>query len=198
MKPTQIVCAAAAAATAIALGGCVSIHNPDATLKHRTTPATASASAPADPTPVPERGGTIPARARQAQQQLAAGAGAGSPTGALARYATVWSNWTAATVIAHQRQLAGISLGQARAQALQAITSLQHDQTLAKSQVSNSGQVVAIAPALHTPGEWVIVTSERTSGQGNYAGLPPTLHVTYAQLTHTNHGYVVSQWSPRQ
>ena len=79
----------------------------------------------------------------------------------------------------------------------QAIASLQHDQTLAKSQVANSGQVIAIAPSLHPPGEWVVITSETTTGQGDYAGLPATLHVTYAQLTHTSRGYVVSEWSPR-
>ena len=195
MKPTPIVSLAAAAATAIALAGCLSIHNPDnnPAASHSTTTAMTATN----PTPAPERGGTIPRRAARAQHQLVAGAGAGTPTTALERFATVWSNWTAATVVAHQRQLAGISLGQARAQAEQAIASLEHDQTLARSQVANRGRVVAIAPALNTPGQWVVVTSETTTGQGDYSGLPPTLHVTYAQLTHTKHGYVVSQWSPR-
>jgi hypothetical protein len=191
----RIVLLTAAAATGVLLSGCLSIHNPDATNQPATRRSTASTAT--NPTPAPERGGTIPTAARRAQRQLAAGAGANTPIGALERYATVWSNWTAATVIARQRELAGMSLGQARAQAEQAIASLQHDQTLAKSQVANSGQVVAIAPSLHTPGEWVVVTSETTTGQGDYAGLPATLHVTYAHLTHTSRGYVISQWSPR-
>jgi hypothetical protein len=43
----------------------------------------------------------------------------------------------------------------------------------------------------------VIVTSETTSGQGDYSGLPPTLHVTYAQLTDTHHGWIVTAWNPQ-
>lgn len=44
---------------------------------------------------------------------------------------------------------------------------------------------------------WVVVTSEKTTGQGDYQGLPAQLHVTYAQLTHTPGGWVVSEWEPR-
>ena len=192
MTRPPLVSLAAALTTAIALTGCLSIHNPETNLNHPTTSSTASVST--NPTPAPERGGTIPAAASRAQRQLTSGAG--TPTAALERYASVWSNWTAATVVARQRQLAGMSLGQARAQAEQAIASFKNDQTLARSHVANSGQVVAIAPALHAPGQWVVVTSEATSGQGDYAGLPPTLHVTYAQVTNTNRGFVVSRWSP--
>ena len=43
----------------------------------------------------------------------------------------------------------------------------------------------------------MIVTSERTTGQGDYAGLPAAAHVTYAHVTHTPTGWVISQWSPQ-
>jgi len=43
----------------------------------------------------------------------------------------------------------------------------------------------------------VIVTRETTTGQGDYAGLPPTDHVTNAQVEHTPNGFVVSAWSPQ-
>jgi hypothetical protein len=43
----------------------------------------------------------------------------------------------------------------------------------------------------------VLVTREHTTGQVNYAGLPATLHVIYAQLTHTPTGWVISQWKPQ-
>ena len=43
----------------------------------------------------------------------------------------------------------------------------------------------------------MIVTQESTTGAGDYAGLPPTDHVTDAQLTHTRNGWIVSSWSPR-
>ncbi|MGO9754085.1 MAG: hypothetical protein ACLP22_21905 [Solirubrobacteraceae bacterium] len=35
-----------------------------------------------------------------------------------------------------------------------------------------------------------------TTGQGDYQGLPATLHVTYAQLTHTPAGWIVTSWTP--
>ena len=83
-------------------------------------------------------------------------------------------------------ELAAISLGQAKAQALQAAASAARDTQLLKSRVANGGSVVAITrgrgPAA---GEWVLVTREQTTGQDDYAGLPPTLHVIYAQLTDT-------------
>ena len=130
----------------------------------------------ADPVPAQERGGSIPAAARKAQSTLAAGAAAATPQAALERYATLWSNWSAATVVADQRRLAAISLGQARAQALQAAASLNGDSTLAASHVANTGQVVAIAPRLATSagaaGGWVVVTSEHTTGPGGLPGTP--------------------------
>ena len=74
-------------------------------------------------------------------------------------------------------------VGQARAQALQAAASYGHDSTLQPSQVANTGTVVAIAPGQGSAaGQWVVVTRETTTGQGDYAGLPPTDHVTYAQV----------------
>jgi len=41
----------------------------------------------------------------------------------------------------------------------------------------------------------VLVSQETTSGSGDYAGLPAAMHVTYAQVTHTPQGWVISQWS---
>ena len=42
----------------------------------------------------------------------------------------------------------------------------------------------------------MVVTREQTIGKGDYAGLPPTLHVIYAQLTRTASGLVVTRWQP--
>jgi hypothetical protein len=148
--------------------------------------------------PAPERGGTIPNAAHAAQSELAASAGMPTPQAALERYANLDINWTAHTVAGIQDQLAAISVGQARAQALQAAASYGHDSTLQGSQVANTGTVVAIAPGQGpATGLWVIVTRETTTGEGDYAGLPPTDHVTDAQVEHTHHGFVVSAWSPQ-
>jgi hypothetical protein len=168
-----------------------------------TTPTAARGIPPATSTvtnadPAPERGGTIPQAARAAQSQLAASAGAPTPRAALERYASRYVNWTAQTVTGVQGQLAAISLGQARAQALQAAASYARDGALNASRVANHGSVISIARGYGTAATWwVIVTQEQTTGTADYAGLPATDHVTYAQLQHTGSGWIVSQWSPQ-
>ena len=148
--------------------------------------------------PVPERGGTIPNAAQAAQNNPVADAVRPTPQATLERYANLDINWTANTVAGVQHELAAISIGQARAQALQAAASYGRDSTLRASQVANTGTVVAIAPGQGSAaGWWVVVTRETTTGQGDYAGLPPTDHVTNAQVEHTHNGFVVSAWSPQ-
>jgi hypothetical protein len=182
---------------AVALAGC-GITDPYADTKAATS--TSTSSSPATVTnadPAPERGGTIPASARAGQSRLSPGAGQPTAQAALQRYARLYVNWTAANVAAVQREVASLSEGQARAQALQAAASYTRDQTLAQSGVANSGHLVAITPSITTPGQWVLVTSEQTTGKGEYAGLPPTLHVIYARVTRTPKGWVVSEWAPQ-
>ena len=135
-------------------------------------------------------------RARRATP-VSAGAARPTPPAALKQYAHLYVNWTADTVAAVQRELASLSEGQARAQAMQAAASYTRDQTLTHSGVANSGHLVAVTPSLTTPGQWVLVTSEQTTGKGDYSGLPPTLHVIYAQVTRTPKGWVVSEWAPQ-
>jgi hypothetical protein len=122
--------------------------------------------------------------------------GAPSALAALERYARIDTNWSARSVGRTQRELAMLSLGQARASALQAAASYSRDSVLLSSHVSNTGTVVVIAPAQTKPGVWVVVTSEKTLGSGDYAGLPAQLHITYAKVTDTAHGYLVTAWSP--
>lgn len=195
--------AALAAVIALALAGC-GLTDPYASQPPTTHPRTAQAIGTtvsvglADADPVPERGGTIPASATAGQNQIAADAAEPTPAEALRKYALLYINWTAGTVPAVQDKLASISVGQARAQALQAAASYRNDTTLQASQVANAGTVVAIAPGQGPEaGSWVIVTQETTTGRGDYAGLPASDHVTYAQLQHTQEGWAVSSWSPR-
>jgi hypothetical protein len=188
-------------AAAIAAAGC-GLSNPYQSGQHTTKTTTSSApasTAPADtPDPAPERGGTIPKRAQAAQNQLANGAAQQTPQAALERYARVYLNWASARVIAIQHQLAAISLGQARALAQQAAATAGRDTQLKASQIANSGQVISIAPGQNAArGQWVIVTSELTTGAGDYGGLPPTLHIIYARVTDTPQGWVVNGWQPQ-
>jgi hypothetical protein len=189
----------AALAVALILAGC-GLTDPY-TSQHPATTGTSTSTTTAAATnadPAPERGGTIPKGAQAAQNNSAAGAGSSTPQASLERYANLDSNWTAKTVAGVQDQLAAISVGEARAQALQAAASYGHDRTLQASQVANTGTVIAIAPGQGSAaGWWVIVTRETTTGEGDYAGLPPTDHVTDAQVEHTQHGFVVSAWSPQ-
>jgi len=187
-----------ALAASVALGGC-GIADPYAAkhLSPSARPPSTSTSTSTDADPAPERGGTIPAGDKAAQGRLDRGAGQRTPQAALELYAGLYINWSAHTVESVQRHLAAISVDQARAQALQAAASYGRDVTLSQSAVANSGHLVTVAQSLVTPGQWVLVTAERTTGQGDYAGLPPTVHVTYARVSDTSAGWVVSEWAPQ-
>ena len=199
-RATRTIAILAALLLAGELAGCAAIANPYQTAGTAThTTSTAKAATPTDAgDPTPERDGTVPAPAQATIDRIASDAASGTPQAALARYALLYINWTAADVAAEERELAAISLGQARAQALQAATSVAGDPELTKSAVSNTGTVIAISSGRGAAtGLWVLVTREQTTGQGDYAGLPPTLHVIYAQLTHTTTGWVVTRWQPQ-
>ena len=191
--------------TTVTLAGCGvtdPYHSRSASAASSSPPAattTSTATTAADSgDPAAERGGVIPPGAQAAQDRLAANAASATPQAAVERYANLYVNWHADQLAARQRQLASISLGQARAQALQAAASTAQDPKLTTSHVANHGQLVSIAPgAGPANGQWVIVTTETTTGQGAYTGLPPTVHVTYATLTHQAGGWVISQWSPQ-
>ena len=122
--------------------------------------------------------------------------GASTAPVALARYAQLAINWTSRTLSRDQHQLADLSVGAARAQALQTAATYGARSSLQHSQVTNQGQVTAIARGRGPrAGDWVITTQENTGGQGDYAGLPAQAHVYYAQVIHTRHGWTVSTWS---
>lgn len=201
MRHPAALTLAAATTLALMIAGC-GITNPyaqpTANTHATTTRVGARAVTGTGADPGPERGGRIPASGASSQHSLAHDAGSPTPRVALERYAQLYINWTASTVAADQRKLARMSLGSARAQALQAAASYQHDSTLLKSAVTNTGTVVSIAKGEGTAaGDWVVVTSETTSGRGDYEGLPAGLHVTYAQLTRTATGWIVTVWEPR-
>jgi hypothetical protein len=195
---TRILTAILAVVAAVALAGC-GLTDPNQAALHNVSPApavTASTPAPADAGDPPgERGGTIPKDAQAAQNTLVRGAGRTTPSAALERYAELYTNWTSTTIVAHQRQLASVSLGQARAQALQAVATASGDGLLSADHVADSGRLVSLAPGQGgATGQWVLVTSEHTTGQGDYAGLPSALHVIYAQLSRTSQGWIVTRW----
>jgi len=194
MRASRLRTNAAVALLALTSAGC-SLQSP---YSPSSPPAPVSA-APDAGDPAPERGGQIPTAAQEAQGALAPGGGQPTPQAALSRYARAAVNWSWRDLVTVERHLASISLGEARAQAVQTAASADGDATLRAQQIANSGHPVSIAPGQgEAVGRWVVVTREHTTGQTSYAGLPPTLHVTYAQLIHTPQGFVVSQWQPQQ
>ena len=193
----------AAALIACVLAGC-GISDPyrSSASKPSTTSTTStltSTTAPADlGDPPGERNGTVPAATTAAQDRVKAGAGSTTPRAAVTRYADLYINWTAGRLASDQRKLASISIGAARLQAQQAAASAATDTTLTQEKVTNSGQVISAQPGSGpAAGKWVIVTAEKTVGAGDYQGLPPALHVTYAKVANTREGWVISQWAPQ-
>lgn len=177
------------ALAALGLGGCgpsnpYSGSTPTDTLEH------------GDPRqPAPERRGARP----PLEHSVAPGGASSTPTAALQRYATLYVNWTAQTLVSNLRELASISIGGARASAREAAARTGRDDTLRRAGVTNSGTVVAIARRLGAEDDaWIVVTSETTRGSGAYDGLPRhTPHVTYATVARLHAGWVVKSWQPQ-
>lgn len=124
--------------------------------------------------------------------------GFAAPALAVRAFAIGYINWTAATVTGRMRGLATLSVGQARAEVLQAASATAHDYELLRGGVANTGTVEAVAPLPGGAGRFAVVTRERTtaSGTGAYRGLAPSWHVAIATVQRAGAGWVVSGWQP--
>ncbi len=161
-----------------------------------TPPPVQAAPAPVGD-PASERHGSLPAASAGAEDTPTSRGPAATPQDALRRYALAYTNWNATTLATHLRWLATLAVGPARLTALQTAAALGGNSQLVAEHVRNSGVVVAIAAGEGAArGEWVVVTQEHTTGDGSYAGLPATLHVTLADVTRVGGGWAVSGWSP--
>ena len=148
--------------------------------------------------PPEERGGTVAQGLAAEENKPTPGSVAPSPQTALHRYALAYTNWQATSLGAHERQLASLAVGAARLAAEQTAASQSAAAELAADRVRNKGVVLAIASGQGpVRGQWIVVTQEQTSGAGPYAGLPSAPHVTLAQVMRLDHGWAVSEWSPR-
>jgi hypothetical protein len=148
--------------------------------------------------PPPERNGAVPSSQASGENAPTAGAIAPSPQAALHRYALAYTNWTATSLVLHERALATLAVGPARLAAEQIVASQSATATLAAHDVRNKGVVLAIASGQGVArGQWIVATQEETTGTGPYAGLPTSWHVTMARTTRLGSGWAVSEWSPR-
>ena len=122
---------------AVALAGCGITDpytHPRGAQRH-DDPARTHATTATSPIPASHRRPTRPRRPRAASPPARHRAGAATPRQALRLYTRLYVNWTATTIGAHQRQLAAISQGTARAAALQAAASYSRDTELKNSHV---------------------------------------------------------------
>ena len=134
---------------AVALAGCGitdpythnAVHSSTTTSAARAGATTGTVTDPSEP--APSQPTTTAASGVTAGTSSS---GAATPRQALRLYARLYVNWTATTIGAHQRQLAAISQGTARAAALQAAASYSRDPELENSHVANTGAIVSIAP----------------------------------------------------
>jgi hypothetical protein len=129
-----------------------------------------------------------------------------TPSGAVSAFATVYINWTAATVASRLRALARASVGQARAVMSTEAQEVGRDRELHAGEIANAGtveSVAALAPRDGAPDgeprEYTVVTRERTSAARDdaYRGLVAEWHVSVATVTRRADGlWVVSGWQP--
>ncbi len=131
-------------------------------------------------------------------------AGAQAPTGiqptprqAILQFAGRYANWTYKTLAEDQLGLASISVGAARLAEQQAAAVTRADTTLARARIANSGEALSVSPDLARDRWWVVVTRERTVGNGEYEGLAAGFHVTLAQVASVDDRWAVSQWLPQ-
>ena len=203
-KLTHLAVAALAAAVVAGCGLNDPYQRPQSSTSSRTRSAVPSSATSTTSTvtdagdPPPERNGTVPAQVTDSEDRGSPAAPSVTPRGAVLRYTNLYINWKAGQLIANQRKLAHISIGAARLEAQQAAASASTDTQLETDHVSNTGEIVSAQPGTGpAAGRWVIVTSEKTLGTGDYEGLPAAIHVTYAAVTQLRTGWVVSQWTPQ-
>lgn len=181
MRAAMVAAASLFAAVAIALG-LGSCSNPDA-------PGSEGSGA--------QNAGEPPAPSPRAAASEGAWGVQPTPVRALEAFGRRYINWSWQTLSEDQRALAAMAVGQARLAEQQARAGTRGDHTLARAQVFNRGDVVAVAPDARRDGWWAIVTREQTGGQG-YEGLGASYHVTLARPVRVRDGWAVEEWLPQQ
>ncbi|MEA2148088.1 MAG: hypothetical protein QOG59_3675 [Solirubrobacteraceae bacterium] len=124
---------------------------------------------------------------------------AADPVRAVEAFAVAYINWDASTVAKDMSRLAARSVGQARSAMQLAAAQTAQDYELARAGVGNQGSVEAIGPVAGHPGQYAVVTLERTTATDStaYAGLGAAWHVAIATVTRVAPGrWALSGWQP--
>jgi hypothetical protein len=118
---------------------------------------------------------------------------------AVRAFATAYINWSADTVAADMRTLAGRSVGQARSALTLTAAQTASDYELQRGGIANSGTVEVVAPLPGARDQYVVVTHESTNATNTtaYDGLRPAWHVALATVTRVRRAWAVSGWEPQ-
>ena len=126
-------------------------------------------------------------------QPTAAPVGGASAQATIRQYAGLWCDWTTTDLVAHEMQMAALSVGRARNQALLVVGT----QRPPSSSVTNTCTIESIAPGRSVAaGRWVLVTAAQTSTAATPSATA-LYHVTYITLAQRGGRYLVSSWSPQ-
>jgi hypothetical protein len=193
----------AAAATALAVGGCALTTMPQPAAPGTTTARSAGVSGSAGGAgSAVATGAAVPPVtdnevATPPSPEEHAPAAASAPA-ALRRFALGYINWDAADVRARLERLAADSVGQARSEMTLAAGQTGADPELAQAGVANHGTVEAVAALSGGGDRYVVVTRESTTATDSsaYQGLAPAWHLTVATVARRRGGWVVSGWQP--
>jgi hypothetical protein len=166
----------AAVAAAAVLAGC-GLRDPNPAQLGSSSPTSPSSAAPAS----------------TATPHSAVAAGGVTPQATIRQYAGLWCNWTTTDLLSHEIQMAALSLGRARNQALLVAGT----QRPPSSSVTNTCTVESIAPGRSVAaGRWVLVTAAQTASAATPSATA-LYHVTYITLAQRGGRYLVSSWSPQ-
>lgn len=121
------------------------------------------------------------------------------PAAAVRAFAAAYINWTAVTVTARLRALAGLSVGQARAAMTLAASQTAADYELRRGGVANHGTVEGVVRLAGSSDRYAVITRELTTATATsaYRGLRPAWHVALATVTRVDGGgWALSGWQP--
>jgi hypothetical protein len=117
---------------------------------------------------------------------------ANSATGALARYATAWVNWSAATLPGERAALLALSTGRLAEQLRQDAAQAVKNRLQEVSQAYSRGRYVGVIR--EAGGRAIVVTYEEVAPVGGSA--QGAYHVYLARTERAAHGWSVSEWQP--
>ena len=167
-------------------------------MRKRTLPILLAASAiltgcglhdPYSPQP---HGVTHTSRGQVAQPPLAPQESDASATSVIARYASVWVNWGAATLPRQRTELLALASGQLAEELRRDAAQAVRNQLQEVSQAYSRGRYVGVIR--QNNGRAIVLTYEEVAPVGGQA--QGAYHVYLAQTEHTTNGWRLTEWQP--